>query len=53
MAIWVMPTQAEAIQRARELSPNTSPLVERVRRTSKGKPNQMAQAVTHNALGGL
>jgi hypothetical protein len=36
----VMPTQAEAIRRARELSPNISPLVERVRRTSVGKPDQ-------------
>ena len=36
----VLPTQAEAIQRARDLSPNTSPLVERVRHTSKGKPDQ-------------
>jgi Uncharacterized protein conserved in bacteria (DUF2188) len=29
-------TQAEAIQRARELSPGTPPLVERVRNTSGG-----------------
>lgn len=36
----VLPTQAEAIQRARELNPNTAPLVERVRRTSVGKPDQ-------------
>lgn len=36
----VLPTQAEAIARARELNPHTDPLVERVRRTSVGKPDQ-------------
>jgi hypothetical protein len=36
----VLPTQAEAIERARELNPNTAPLVERVRNTSVGKPDQ-------------
>ena len=36
----VLPTQAEAIERARELNPNAQPLVERVRRTSIGKPDQ-------------
>jgi len=36
----VRPTQAEAIDRARELNPNTQPLVERVRYTSHGKPDQ-------------
>ena len=36
----VLPTQAEAIERAREISPNTRPDVERVRYTSGGKPDQ-------------
>ncbi|MFZ1938303.1 MAG: DUF2188 domain-containing protein [Terracidiphilus sp.] len=36
----VLPTQAEAIGRARELNPGTSPLVERVRHTSVGRPDK-------------
>ena len=36
----VLPTQGEAIARARELSPNMDPLVERVRYTNRGKPDQ-------------
>jgi hypothetical protein len=36
----VLPTQAEAIDRARELEPNSTPMVERVRHTSRGKPDQ-------------
>jgi hypothetical protein len=36
----VLPTQAEAIGRARELNPETSPLVERARHTARGKPDQ-------------
>jgi hypothetical protein len=36
----VAATQEEAIRRARELNPNIAPLVERVRRTSAGKPDQ-------------
>jgi hypothetical protein len=32
----VFPTQAEAIERARELNPNKVPLVERVRNTAEG-----------------
>jgi len=36
----VLPTQAQAIERARELNPATPPLVERVRYTSVGKPDQ-------------
>ena len=32
----VLPTQAEAIERARELNPNVAPLVERVRNTDEG-----------------
>ena len=36
----VLPTQSEAIERARELNPNVAPLVERVRHTSAGKPDQ-------------
>ena len=31
---------AKAIDRARELNPNGTPLVERVRYTSRGKPDQ-------------
>ncbi len=36
----VTPTQSEAIQRARELNNGIAPHVERVRNTSKGKPDQ-------------
>lgn len=36
----VLPTQAEAIERARGLEPGSTPLVERVRHTSVGKPDQ-------------
>lgn len=36
----VLPTQGKAIERARELSPGTSPLVERVRHTSIGNPDK-------------
>jgi hypothetical protein len=36
----VLPTQAEAIARARELNPTIDPLVERVRYTNHGKPDQ-------------
>ncbi len=36
----VLGTQSEAIQRARELAPGATPHVERVRHTSKGKPDQ-------------
>jgi Uncharacterized protein conserved in bacteria (DUF2188) len=36
----VRPTQSEAIDRAEELNPDTPPLVERVRYTSRGKPDQ-------------
>ena len=35
----VLPTQAEAIERARQLNPMIAPLVERVRRTSVDKPD--------------
>ncbi|MEO8332005.1 MAG: DUF2188 domain-containing protein [Gallionella sp.] len=40
----VFPTQAEAIERARELSPGTSPVVERVRNTEGGKPDKWRKA---------
>jgi hypothetical protein len=40
----VLPTQAEAIDRAKELSPGASPLVERVRNTGTGKPDQWRKA---------
>jgi hypothetical protein len=33
----VLPTQGEAIQRAREMNPDRQPLVERVRHTTGGK----------------
>lgn len=36
----VLPTQAQAIERAKQLNPGDSPLVERVRHTSAGKPDQ-------------
>lgn len=36
----VLPTQSEAIERAREMSPGVAPHVERVRHTSVGKPDQ-------------
>src|SRR5277367_3831494 len=36
----VLPTQAEAIERARELNPDKAPLVERVRHTTGGKPDK-------------
>jgi len=36
----VLPTQAEAIEKAREMNPKVAPLVERVRHTSAGKPDQ-------------
>lgn len=36
----VLPTQAEAIARARELSPSKAPLVERVRHTGAGRPDK-------------
>jgi hypothetical protein len=36
----VLPTQAEAIERARQLNPGEAPLVERVRYTSGGKPDK-------------
>jgi hypothetical protein len=40
----VLPTQAEAIARAKELSPGAAPLVERVRKTDAGKPDQWRKA---------
>ena len=36
----VLPTQAEAIERARELNPNRTPLIERVRHTGEGSPDK-------------
>jgi hypothetical protein len=36
----ILPTQAKAIQRAKQLSPNHKPHVARVEYTSKGKPDQ-------------
>jgi hypothetical protein len=36
----VFPTQAEAIERARELNDGVAPLVERVRHTTGGKPDK-------------
>ncbi len=40
----VLPTQAEAIKRAKELADGGAPLVERVRNTKDGKPNQWRKA---------
>ena len=40
----VLPTQAEAIDRARELNPGGRPLVERVRNTSQGHPDKWRKA---------
>jgi hypothetical protein len=36
----VLPTQAEVIERARELNPQAAVLVERVRETKGGKPDK-------------
>jgi hypothetical protein len=36
----VLPTQAKAIEKARELSPGKTPLVERVRHTDRGTPDK-------------
>ena len=36
----ILPTQAEAIERARQMDPNAGILVERVRHTDIGKPDQ-------------
>lgn len=40
----VADTQAEAIEKAREMNPGKSPDVERVRYTDKGKPDQWRRA---------
>jgi uncharacterized protein YuzE len=40
----ILPTQKEAIRRARELNPGHSPDVERVRHTGKGKPDRWRKA---------
>jgi hypothetical protein len=40
----VLPTQGDAIDRARQLNPGHAPLVERVRYTSVGKPDQWRKA---------
>jgi len=40
----VLPTQREAIERAREINPNVRPDVERVRHTTEGKPDQWRKA---------
>jgi len=40
----VLPTQAEAIKRAKELSQGGAPVVERVRNTTGGKPDQWRKA---------
>jgi hypothetical protein len=36
----VLPTQREAIDRARELNPSATPMIERVRNTPGGKPDK-------------
>jgi hypothetical protein len=40
----ILPTQAKAIERARELNPGHSPDVERVRYTDRGKPDKWRKA---------
>jgi putative zinc finger/helix-turn-helix YgiT family protein len=40
----VRPTQAQAIARAKELNPGHRPLVERVRNTTRGKPDKWRRA---------
>ena len=40
----VLPTQHQAIDRARELSPGSSPHVERVRHTDRGAPDKWRKA---------
>ena len=40
----VLPTQAEAIDKARELNPGKAPLVERVRKVPGGKPDKWRKA---------
>lgn len=40
----VEPTQAKAIEKAREMFPDVRPDVERVRYTSKGKPDHWRKA---------
>ena len=40
----VLPTQSQAIDRAKELSPGSRPHVERVRNTSQGSPDQWRKA---------
>ena len=40
----VAPTQKEAIEKARQMNPDVSPDVERVRHTNKGKPDQWRKA---------
>jgi hypothetical protein len=36
----VLPTQREAIERAKQLEPNSTPMVERVRNTTGGHPDK-------------
>jgi hypothetical protein len=36
----VLPTQRKAIDRAKELEPNSTPMVERVRKTDVGHPDK-------------
>ena len=48
----VLPTQAEAIARARELNPRSTPMVERVRNTNVGHPDKLAQPLIGEAVRG-
>jgi putative zinc finger/helix-turn-helix YgiT family protein len=41
----VLPTQREAIERARELTPKGTPLVERVRHSNRGKPDKSGESL--------
>jgi hypothetical protein len=36
----ILPTQAQAVQRAKELSPNHKPHISRVEHTQRGHPDQ-------------
>ena len=40
----VLPTQKAALQRAAKIEPGVKPIVERVRHTTKGKPDQWRSA---------
>ena len=49
----VLATQAEAIERAKELNPGASPAVERVRNTTGRKPDKWRKAKRHWLIKGV